>query len=441
MIVSRFTSLSILVALVSASCTISCSHRTHDEVRVETASTKSAAPGPLVVHEWGTFTSMQGANGASLDGLQHETESLPAFVHSRFPNGSTPSPFHAYGDTSLGVPAQHVNSKMETPVMYFYSSTPRHVDVHVDFEGGVMTQWYPRATTLPAFADDPNAPNAALDVAGIPRSSLDWSIALTPLDRPMPTIPDVSSDDPWSFARDVQAASVTTTDGGATNESERYLFYRGLGRLDLPVRVEVATKDIVVVHDVSEETIPAAFVLDVDSYGRGRFISLGALAGRSSKAHVWSNESKPREDEAALVADLSKEMSAALVAQGLFADEANAMVKTWSKTWFAAEGTRVLYLEPRALIDRVLPLRIDPTPDALVRVIVGRNEFLTVEACDEVKQALKDRLSTNVAVQTIANARLARLGRFLEPAVRLVGSSTNDPDVRKSAEAVLKTMS
>ena len=435
MTVSRFTSLSILIALVSAT---SCSRRTHDDVHVETAATKAEAPGPLVVHEWGTFTSMQGANGASLDGLQHETESLPAFVHSRFPGGSTPSPFHVYGDTSLGEPAQHVNSKMETPVMYFYSSTARHVDVHVDFEGGVMTQWYPRATTFPTMGDDPNAP---LDVAAIPRSSLDWSIALTPLDRPMPQIPNVSSDDPWAFARDVQAASVTTTDGGASNESERYLFYRGLGRLDLPVRVEFANDQIVVVHNVGEESIPAAFVLDVDSYGRGRFMSLGALAGPSNKVHLWSDESRPREDADTLVADLSKEMSAALVAQGLFPDEASAMVKTWSKTWFAAEGTRVLYLEPRAQIDHILPLKITPTPDALVRVIVGRDEFLTQEACDQVKQALKDRLSTNVATQTLANARLARLGRFLEPAVRMIGSSTNDPDVRKSAEAVLKSMS
>src|SRR5205814_4335047 len=122
------------------------------------------------------------------------------------------------------------------------------------------------------------------------RSSLDWSIALTPLDRPMPQIPEVASDDPWSFARDVQAASVTTlpsapqgaTDDGVRSESERYLFYRGLGRLDLPVRVEVATEQIVVVHNVGEETIPAAFVLDVGADGKGRFLSLGSLAGPSN---------------------------------------------------------------------------------------------------------------------------------------------------------------
>ena len=37
---------------------------------------------PLVVHEWGTFTSMQGSDGITLEGLHWEEEALPRFVHS-----------------------------------------------------------------------------------------------------------------------------------------------------------------------------------------------------------------------------------------------------------------------------------------------------------------------------------------------------------------------
>src|SRR5438477_12030332 len=48
----------------------------------------ATAPSPaiasdLVVHEWGTFTSVQGADGVSLEGLSHEEEPLPDFVYSR----------------------------------------------------------------------------------------------------------------------------------------------------------------------------------------------------------------------------------------------------------------------------------------------------------------------------------------------------------------------
>ena len=37
----------------------------------------------LVVHEWGTFLSMNGSDGLALDGMYHEEHALPAFVHSR----------------------------------------------------------------------------------------------------------------------------------------------------------------------------------------------------------------------------------------------------------------------------------------------------------------------------------------------------------------------
>lgn len=37
----------------------------------------------LVVHEWGTYTSVQGSNGKPLPGCHHGEESLPEFVRSR----------------------------------------------------------------------------------------------------------------------------------------------------------------------------------------------------------------------------------------------------------------------------------------------------------------------------------------------------------------------
>ena len=37
----------------------------------------------LVVHEWGTFLTMNGSDGITLDGMYHEEHALPPFVHSR----------------------------------------------------------------------------------------------------------------------------------------------------------------------------------------------------------------------------------------------------------------------------------------------------------------------------------------------------------------------
>ena len=41
------------------------------------------APADLIVHEWGTFTSVGSSTGALMEGLHHEEEPLPAFVHGR----------------------------------------------------------------------------------------------------------------------------------------------------------------------------------------------------------------------------------------------------------------------------------------------------------------------------------------------------------------------
>src|SRR5436189_4508743 len=58
----------------------------------------------LIVHEWGTFLSVQGSDGVTMGGMVASEESLPPFVESRtFPTW---------------LRTQFI-SKMETPVTYF----------------------------------------------------------------------------------------------------------------------------------------------------------------------------------------------------------------------------------------------------------------------------------------------------------------------------------
>src|SRR4029077_2627603 len=63
-----------------------------------------------------------------------------------------------------------------------------------------------------------------------------------------------------------------------------------------------------------------------------------------------------------------------LVGQGLYRDEAHAMVETWKDCWFE-EGSRLIYIVPRGFIDKVVPLTIDPAPGQIARVFVGRLEI------------------------------------------------------------------
>jgi hypothetical protein len=63
---------------------------------------------------------------------------------------------------------------------------------------------------------------------------------------------------------------------------------------------------------------------------------------------------------------------------GLYPREASAMLATWRDTW-TEEGCRVFYVLPRAAVDEILPLTVQPEPSELVRVLVGRLEILTPE--------------------------------------------------------------
>src|SRR6202011_369847 len=98
-----------------------------------------------------------------------------------------------------------------------------------------------------------------------------------------------------------------------------------------------------------------------------------------------------------------------LLAQGLYGDEAHAMVETWKDSWFE-EGSRLLYIAPRGYIDNVLPLTINPAPGQIVRVFVGRLEIVTPATARAVK----------AAVARNDEATLNKYGRFLEPIVQTV---------------------
>src|SRR4051794_27262019 len=95
---------------------------------------------PLVVHEWGTFTSLQDESGRTIGGLNSSVESLPPFVHhlrsGLIINGGALEDLY-----SKSVPRAHpdVTMRLETPVIYFYpkDKSPITLDVTATLRGGV----------------------------------------------------------------------------------------------------------------------------------------------------------------------------------------------------------------------------------------------------------------------------------------------------------------
>src|SRR5271170_1266483 len=88
----------------------------------------------LVAHEWGTFTSVAGIDGAPVQWAPLSgTPDLPCFVDRL----STHNLKYALGLV-----------RMETPVLYFYSPRPLVASVQVAFPKGWITEWYPQATRV-----------------------------------------------------------------------------------------------------------------------------------------------------------------------------------------------------------------------------------------------------------------------------------------------------
>lgn len=382
-------------------------------------------PSPFTVHEWGTFTSVQGQDGVALEGLSREEEALPSFVYDR--TKIRDCPLRAKGWKGLEVPADHVTQKMETPVLYFHSAAERRVRVRVDFVKGLISQWYPVCDLLgpPEGARDAGP----LDLSKVDRSFLQWDVDLVPSDPSNaratwpPEVPAVAADDPWSFAREVDAAWVRTAprkgperDGPV--EAERYLFYRGLGNFDVPLRAAMWHDDDLVVTNTGDVAIESAVAFEIRG-GEGRMTTVdGIPAGGALKVALPDGAAHwgPLDDIDRKLQALVQER---LLKQGLFADEARAMVRTWSRSWFRAEGTRVLWIVPRKTVDAILPLSIDPKPDALVRVLVGRAEVIPPRVEREDYAALRDTAG-DAAAAARGMEVLQRRGRFLEPHLRNV---------------------
>src|SRR5260370_3361335 len=84
----------------------------------------------LVAHEWGTFTSVAGQDGRAVEWSPLSLPiDLPAFVEH-----------FSFLGFKLGLRG---TVRMETPVLYFYSSRDITLSVHVDFSRGLITECYP----------------------------------------------------------------------------------------------------------------------------------------------------------------------------------------------------------------------------------------------------------------------------------------------------------
>ena len=372
----------------------------------------------LVVHEWGTFLAMNGSDGVSLDGMYHEEHALPPFVHSR-------------SRDQLRLPLSLL--KGETPVIYFYTRQPSRVQVQVGFPTGLWTQWYPQASMVgPGLVQAGSPPQTR-------NGRISWNVEVVPSAAVSTKLPVTSSDALWNHAREVDAAyvsAVNTARAGAPREWERFIFYRGLGQAPLPITVRAGDGRI---HATATEPdgLRHVFILRVEN-GRGAYEYVPALASarRLERAVPAMDAALPIERFADRIAD---DVAGRLIESGLYEKEARAMVNTWRSSYFTTEGIRLLFVLPRSWTDRHIPMRIDPAPAELVRVMVGRVELLTEDRERRTESAVRDLASANAVVREHAFAALRAEGRYVEAIIRRTLRTSTDARVRALCRQLLLT--
>ena len=76
------------------------------------------------------------------------------------------------------------------------------------------------------------------------------------------------------------------------------------------------------------------------------------------------------------------------------------------------EGTRVLYTVAEPMTNELLPIKIDPKPDQIVRVLIGRHDLLTPEREREVDLLVKQLNGPSNPAAEAAERLMNQLGRY-----------------------------
>jgi hypothetical protein len=215
----------------------------------------------------------------------------------------------------------------------------------------------------------------------------------------VPSLPMESVPSRYYAARATDAAPLAVG-----TQHEKFLFYRGVGTFPVSLSARVSGDGKIVTENRGQETVPSVILFE-NRDGRIGYRSAGAVKDAVTIDAPALDGSFPQ---------LRQDLEAALVAQGLFPKEAQAMIETWRDSWFE-EGSRLIYIVPPAAVDAVLPLEIEPTPARTVRVFVGRIELVTPQTQRSVESAIA-RNDWSV---------VARYSRFLDPILKRI--SSGDP--------------
>lgn len=309
----------------------------------------------LIVHEWGIFTSLHSSTGERLSGL-HLDEG-----EGKFPTHTLPP---------LQKAPQNALSKIESG-LYLYSTTVPKVSIDIGFPNGIMHQWYPQRNGGESWSSSQEI-NFSKEYNGL----ISWdNILLLPADNSEAFSKELGT---WQAFRNTKSNKLKAKD-----EVEKFLFYNAVGKLDVLLSFQFKSDKELLIENKSDKNIPYLFVYEKNDDG-GNVWWTGSLDKKGSKTCTTTISS------ISYVNAKAEEFGKALIKEGLYSEEAEAILKSFEHNWLKKNGFRVFYIFPKEDMDDILPTNISPRATDYQRVFIGKCEILMPGFEQQIVKAHQD---------------------------------------------------
>jgi len=221
-------------------------------------------------------------------------------------------------------------------------------------------------------------------------------------------------------------------------ETERFIYYDGL--LPAPDHLQCikVTDDSVTVKNTAKFPIGPLFFVD-------------RRAERSKRDAAWAVRQEPippgaevaiplQAFQGGVPADIMTAVRQGLLDAGLFAEEANAILKIWHKRFFEASGLSAMHLLPEAEYNRMLPLTITPKPAKTVRVGIAYHPHIEQqpELAARATKLIADLDSAEFPVREAATQALEKIGPWAVPFIEKALKTDPSLETRQRLERILK---
>jgi hypothetical protein len=385
----------------------------------------------LEVHEWGVFAVHDDLELANAD-MRAEWAALPKFV---------------FGQTvGRGLPINQPRFRLVTkPVIFFHTVEPVALEVRVDFSGGMPAVWWPR-TVYPAQQNDgcPGDANKKKE----PFRYLEWHVQVKepPKGRKINAQPLAVEKGHWiETLRAVKADDVftKTNDGGLEDfdrkglpdsryERERFIYYDGLVPIGKRVAVTVE-KDKVSVTSRVKHAVFDVTVVDRRLPDHARVARLDKLEAGAKATELGFTDVDVKEWPEAGLVTLTKQLKDA----GLFEDEAKSLAEVWKKDFFQADGLTLFFRLPQEEYEKLLPMKLKPRPEKLVRVGLVLHPHCEPDFAERVANLAGDLGSTDFEARERAQKRLEEMGRAAFVHLKRLRETIKSPEAQRRLDEML----